>query len=171
MSIREGAAPDLEAIAGIKVRSWAETYSSLIDPTVLRKYLDPKREVAALRNAIADPNTIFLVAQDTSGKIAGFSLAFPARQPEPLLESLHVLRESQGRGVGALLLRATAARIRGCGYASMRLAVIAGNAGAARFYQRLGGAFAGLEPTGWAEGVWHEVYRWPDLSMLTRDLA
>jgi len=82
-----------------------------------------------------------------------------------------VLRELQSRGVGTLLLRATAAAIQSRGYTSMRLRVIAGNAGAARFYQRLGGAFAGLEPTGWAEGVWHEVYRWPDLSVLTRDAA
>ena len=53
------------------------------------------------------------------------------------------------------------------GQKSMRLGVIAGNAGAARFYQGLGGAFAGWEPTGWAEGVWHEVYRWPEISVLT----
>ncbi len=123
----------------------------------------------ALRNAAADRNTILLVAQDSSGTIAGFSLAFPAREPEPLLESLHVLREFQGRGVGALLVRATAALIQARGHPSMQLGVIAGNAGAARFYQRLGATFAGLEPTGWAEGVWHEIYRWPDISSLTRD--
>ena len=125
----------------------------------------------ALHDASAESDTVLLAAQDPAGKIAGFSLAFPARRPEPLLESLHVLREYQGRGVGTLLLRATAATIQGRGYTSMRLGVIAGNAGAARFYQRLGGAFAGLEPTGWAEGVWHEVYRWPDLSVLARDVA
>lgn len=163
--------PDLDAIAGIKVRSWAETYGPLIDPAVLQGHLDPARELAALREAAAEPNTILLVVQDPAGQIAGFSLAFPARGPEPLLESLHVLRELQSRGVGTLLLRATAAAIQSRGYTSMRLGVIAGNAGAARFYQRLGGAFAGLEPTGWAEGVWHEVYRWPDLSVLTRDAA
>ncbi len=133
--------------------------------------MDPTRELAALRKAAAEPNTILLVAQEPAGEVAGFALAFLASQPEPLLESLHVLREFQGRGVGTLLLRATAASLQGRGYTSMRLGLIAGNAGAARFYRRLGGAFAGLEPTGWAEGVWHEVYRWQDTSVLTRDLA
>lgn len=151
----------------IKIRSWAETYGSLIDAAVLREHLDRKRELAALRRAASDPDTILLVAVNPSGKIAGFSLAFPAREPEPLLESLHVLREFQGRGVGALLLRATAGRIHDRGHRSMRLAVIAGNTGAAHFYERFGGTLAGLEATGWADGVWHEVYRWPDISKLT----
>lgn len=155
-------------MVGIKIRSWAETYGPLIDAAVLREHLDPKRELAATSRAAADSDTILLVAEDPVGRIAGFSLAFPTREPEPLLESLHVLREFQGRGGGALLLRATAGRIQARGHNSMRLAVIAGNTGAGRFYVRLGGALAGREPTGWAEGVWHEVYRWPDISKLTR---
>jgi len=134
-------------------------------------YVPERPTLPRLRKAAAEPDTILLVVQDPSGQIAGFALAFLARQPEPLLESLHVLRELQSRGVGALLLRAIAVRIQARGQKSMRLGVIAGNAGAARFYQRLGGTFAGLEPTGWAEGVWHEVYRWPDISALTRDIA
>ena len=154
-------------MAGIKIRSWAETYGPLIDAAVLREHLDPKRELAALSRAAADSDTILLVAEDPLGRIAGFSLAFPAREPEPLLESLHVLRELQGRGVGTLLLRATAGRIQARGHSSLRLAVIAGNTGAARFYERLGGTITGREPTGWAEGVWHAVYRWPDISKLT----
>jgi ribosomal protein S18 acetylase RimI-like enzyme len=154
-------------VVGIKVRSWAETYGRLIDAAVLREHLDPKRELAALSRTAADADTILLVAEDPMGMIAGFSLAFPAHEPEPMLESLHVLRKLQGRGVGALLLRATAGRIQARGHKSMRLAVIAGNTGAARFYERLGGTLTGREPTGWAEGVWHEVYRWADISRLT----
>jgi ribosomal protein S18 acetylase RimI-like enzyme len=168
VSIRDGVAADHEAVVGIKIRSWAETYGPLIEAAVLREHLDPKRELAVLRGAAADSNTVLLVAVDPSRRIVGFSLAFPSHEPEPLLESLHVAREFQGRGVGELLLRATAGRIQARGHGSMRLAVIAGNTGAARFYERLGGTMAGLEPTGWADGVWHEVYRWPDISTLTR---
>jgi len=43
---------------------------------------------------------------------------------------------------------------------------VAGNVAASRFYERLGADMIGLEPATWAPGVWHELYRWPDLVAL-----
>ena len=165
-SVRDATEADLEAVAEIKVRSWAETYASLIPPAVLRPYLDPANELADLRRAVAQPDAVLLVAQDRSAKVVGFSLLFLAHRPEPLLESLHVVGEVQGQGVGTLLMRATAARIKASGHNSMRLMVIAGNTSAERLYERLGGTTAGLEPASWAQSVWHNVFRWPDVGVL-----
>jgi ribosomal protein S18 acetylase RimI-like enzyme len=164
--VRDATEADLEAVAEIKVRSWAETYTSLLPPAVLRPYLDRSNQLAALGQAVAQPDTVLLIAQDRSSKVVGFSLLFLAHRPEPLLESLHVLGEVQGQGVGTLLIRATAARIKATGHSSMRLMVIAGNTGAERFYERLGATTAGREPASWAQGVWHNVFRWPDVGVL-----
>lgn len=152
----------------IKVRNWADTYASLVEPSILRPYLDRKKQLAELRKSAGQPGTVLLVAQNRSGVVTGFSLTYLDREPDPWLESLHVLREFRGSGVGTLLMRATAARIQQRGRKSMRLGVVAGNDAAARFYERLGGAMIGREPADWAEGVWHDLYRWPDLASLLR---
>jgi ribosomal protein S18 acetylase RimI-like enzyme len=101
-------------------------------------------------------------------RIAGFAVTYLEDEPEPWLESLHVLRELRGSGIGTLLMRCTAERIIVRGHTSMRLGVISGNVAADRFYERLGGAMIGLEPLSWAPGAAHVVYRWADLASLAQ---
>jgi ribosomal protein S18 acetylase RimI-like enzyme len=166
ISIRDATEADLERVAEIKVRNWADTYASLLEPTILRPHLDPKRQLAYLHESLTRPDAVFLVAHEPSGAVTAFALTYLAQEPEPWLESLHVASESRGSGVGTLLMRETAARVRARGYNSMRLGVVRGNAAASRFYERLGADMIGLEPATWAPGVWHELYRWPDLVAL-----
>ena len=166
-SIRDATEADLPRVAEIKVRNWADTYSSLVTPEVLQPFLDRDAQLAGLRKSLGQPNTLLLVAETASGTITGFALTYLAEEPEPWLESLHVIREARGTGVGTLLTRATAESLQARGYHSMRLGVVEGNNAAARFYQRLGATMVGREPASWAEGVWHELYRWDDLTALT----
>ena len=56
--------------------------------------------------------------------------------------------------------------IRARGRNSMRLGVVKGNRGAGRLYERLGASLVATEPTAWARGVDHEIYRWSDLAGL-----
>lgn len=165
-SIREGTDDDLEKVAEIKARSWGETYASILQPAVLRPFLNPAKQLADLRQSVELPTTTLLVAQVSSGTVVGFALVYMAREPEPLLESLHVLAQHRGHGVGTLLMRSTAALLKARGYRSLRLGVIVGNVGAARFYEGLGATLVGVEPVSWADGVWHQVYRWPSLQSL-----
>ena len=150
----------------IKVRNWADTYGALLDREVLGPFLDRELQLKDLRQAVALPETLLLVAVDATNAIGGFGLTYVTRDPEPWLESLHVLSELRGCGIGTLLMRSTAKYLLARGYDSMRLGVIAGNDTAARFYERLGGSLIGLEPVSWAEGAMHEVYRWPSLKQL-----
>lgn len=165
--VREGAAHDLKRITEIKVSSWADTYGSLLEPQVLRPFLDRRKQLAYLRRATALPTTTLLVAQDPAGLVIGFALAYLEADSEPWLESLHVDGEHRGLGIGTLLMRSLAADLKARGYSTLRLGVIVGNEGAARLYERLGATLAGVEPVSWARGVSHEVYRWPDLAPLT----
>lgn len=166
-SVSDATVEDLLQVSEIKVRNWADTYRSLLEPAVLRPFLDRDAQLAELRENLAEPGTLMLVAEDGSGDITGFAVTYLEDEPEPWLESLHVLREYRGSGIGTLLMRCTAERVIARGYSSMRLGVISGNVAAARFYERLGGTMIGHEPVSWAAGVTHEVYRWADLSSVT----
>jgi ribosomal protein S18 acetylase RimI-like enzyme len=99
--------------------------------------------------------------------VVGFALTYLDRDPEPWMESLHILRDHRSRGAGRLLMRATAEELLARGHRTLRLGVVEGNDAACRFYESLGAARAGREPADWAAGVWHELFRWPSLERLT----
>lgn len=165
-TVRRATVGDLERIAEIKVRSWEDTYGQLIPPDVLRPFLDPVAQLDDVRRSVESAQAILLVAEDHTGRVIGFSLAFLDHGPDPWLESLHVHPDFRSRGAGTLLMRATARELRSRGHSTIRLGVVEGNAAAERFYERLGAVDAGREPTSWAKGVMHHTYRWPSLDAL-----
>jgi ribosomal protein S18 acetylase RimI-like enzyme len=164
--IRPAVDSDVRRIAEIKVANWADTYASLLEPAVLEPFLDLEAQVAYVRKVASEPSALLLVAEDASGEVVGFALTYLDHGQDPWLESLHVVRASRGGGAGTALMRATAAELLARGYRTMRLGVVRGNAEAGRFYERLGATLTGVEPASWAEGVWHEIYRWDDITRL-----
>jgi ribosomal protein S18 acetylase RimI-like enzyme len=167
-SVRPGTAADLDAVTDIKVANWADTYAPLIPPAVLVPFLDRDLQRGKLKKEIEPPATSLLVAEDPSGRVIAFALTYLDREPEPWLESLHVLAEFRGRGAGTLLMRELAALLVARGDRSLRLGVITGNDAAARYYEALGATMLVEEPVTWAEGVRHQVFRWDDLTPLLR---
>jgi ribosomal protein S18 acetylase RimI-like enzyme len=165
-TVRQGTARDLTRIAEIKVRNWKDTYGPLIPADVLRPFLDPVAQLDDIGRSLESPEAILLVAEDRTGNVIGFSLAFLDHGPDPWLESLHVHPDFQSRGAGTLLMRATARELQARGYSTMRLGVVDGNTAAERFYERLGGVDEGREPVSWAIEVIHHIYRWPNLDTL-----
>lgn len=166
IKVRKGSESDLERVAEIKVSTWRGTYAPLIPPDVLLPFLHHATQVDYLRKSLAQPDVILLVAEADAGGVIGFSLSFLDRDPDPWLESIHVDPGFQSRGVGTLLMRATAQEILARGRHTMRLGVVEGNFKAERLYERLGAVDAGREPTSWAPGVMHHLYRWPNLDTL-----
>ena len=164
-AVRDAVALDVDRIAEIKVRNWADTYGPLVPREVLGPFLDKDMAAAQLHELMRAPDMLLLVAPST-GVVQGFALTYEARSPEPWLESLHVMREERGHGLGELLIRETARRLLASGYGSISLGVILGNDGASRFYERLGGVPVRVEPVEFADGVEHTVWRWPDLTTL-----
>lgn len=111
--------------------------------------------------------TLLLVAEE-AGQVVGFALTFLDADPDPWMESLHVMSRWRGQGAGTRLMRATASELLSRGHKAMQLGVVAGNDQAARFYERLGAVKVKAEPVTWAAGVDHVVYRWTDVAVLTR---
>ena len=166
MLIRQATRADHERIAEIKVSNWADTYAPLLDRATLRPFLDRASQLDYVRKAAAGAATLLLVAEE-GGSVIGFALTYFDRDPEPWMESLHVLRGHRSRGAGRLLMRATAEELLARGHRTLRLGVVEGNDAASRFYERLGAIRAGREPADWADGAWHELFRWPSLESLT----
>ena len=166
MVIRKAATADLPRIAEIKVSNWADTYGQLLDRDTLDPFLDMPEQLEYLRETVSTPGSLLLVAEE-EGAVVGFALTYLDREPEPWMESLHVLREFRSHGAGRLLMAATARELRLRGHDRLRLGVVEGNTAASRFYERLGAVRAGREPASWAPHVWHELYCWTDLESLT----
>lgn len=78
------------------------------------------------------PDAFALVLADPA---ASATVAAEA-DPRPYLDHLHVRPDARGRGLGARLLRDAARRL--AGHAGLWLWVFEANAGARRFYERLG---------------------------------
>jgi GNAT superfamily N-acetyltransferase len=166
VTTRDALPADLDRVTEIKVASWRDTYSALLPPAILAPFLDQAAQLEYLRRAHGDPGTLLLVAERDGQGVIGFALTHTDAQPDPWLESLHVLARHRSRGTGAALVRATASRLLLLGHRTMRLGVVAGNDRAMRFYERLGADHIGHEPTAWAPEVRHELYRWADISVL-----
>lgn len=164
--MRDAIEGDLVRIADIKVRNWADTYGLLVPPDVLAPFLDRDAALAELREHLAAPGSVLLVGEHAPEPLRGYALAYLAPPPEPWLESLHVIAEERGHGLGRALIGETARRVLDAGYRSLSLGVILGNDTADRFYRRLGAVVDRVEPVDWARGVSHTVWRWPDESSL-----
>ena len=165
-SVRDAVEGDVERIAEIKVRNWGDTYGPLVPPEVLEPFLDRGAAAAQLRGHLASAGILILVGEQASGPLQGYALTHLAQPPEPWLESLHVVAEERGHGLGRILLGETARRVIDAGYRSLSLGVILGNDAAGRLYQRLGAVVERVEPVTWARGVSHTVWRWPDEASL-----
>ena len=163
--VREATPADLDRVAEIKARGWADAYAPLIPAAVLTPFLDVPEQARKLRFLLERPGTLLLVGGAESEPPAGFALTYLDRSPEPWMESLHGLRDVRGTGLGTMLVRATARRLLERGYRSLAWGVLLGNDAAARFYERHGAVRVGVEPVDWADGVSRTVYRFPDLTI------
>lgn len=94
---------------------------------------------------LTEPLTAVFVARD-GNRLVGYAVVRVLDAPGSwqwgdrvgVLETLVVEDEARGAGVGRLLLGAVRARLADAGAEVMKISVIAGNAGAMRFYQREG---------------------------------
>ncbi len=165
MHVRESEGRDLPAIADIYghwVRFGLGTF----------EYDPPEAaEMARRRAVLCEAGYPFLVAEDETGRLVGYAYAGPYR-PRPgyrftCEDSVYVVHDAVGRGVGRALLAALIPRCEAAGFRLM-LAVIgdSGNAASIGLHAALGFARAGLLPAiGWKHG------RWVDTVFMTRALG
>jgi ribosomal protein S18 acetylase RimI-like enzyme len=173
IAYRDAEASDAEAVAALHARSWREHYrgefeDAYLDGDLVGERLAVWRERLARRPA----HQLVRLACD-GGQLVGFVCVYGDHDPRwgSLIDNLHVLASAKRSGVGSSLMRQAGAWLaerhpdRG-----VYLLVLASNAGARRFYERLGATNAGESGMETHGGAWVRscCYVWPEPSALAQ---
>jgi len=143
--IRVAMINDAEAIALVHVNSWKETYRGLMPVHVLDG-LSVEQRTLVWSNRLNDPHDPYhrVLVAEAKGRTVAFAsygkelTNDPDHQGE--LFAIYVLKEFQGQGIGASLVRNVVDGLQGLNITSMLVWVLADNP-YRKFYERLGGVF------------------------------
>lgn len=167
--IREATHADAEAIAGVHVASWRETYRGLIADAVIDSRTIAKRTVQWSGALCAGGHYIFVASVRET--VVGFASALVRYPSGPAgrgyVQALYISRVAQGAGLGKALLRATAQALARNGCTSLALHVLPNNHPARDFYEHLGARYVHDciqidDDAQWVDAV----YEWTDLASL-----
>ncbi|MFT4619729.1 MAG: GNAT superfamily N-acetyltransferase [Sulfitobacter sp.] len=135
MIVRAATQADCEAIKALHIDSWQRTYGGVLPAAYLAgPAID---DLGGLWGAGALDGRLCVVAE--AGGLLGFALMAPAGAETPYLDSLHVAKAAQGKGVGRALFAWVAKALQARGHNALSLTVLSGNAGALAAYKALGG--------------------------------
>jgi ribosomal protein S18 acetylase RimI-like enzyme len=169
MNVRHAEIEDAEAIAAVHVATWRSTYRGLLADDFLGS-LDEAGYDQRWRRIIDDGSIRVYVAAD-GPEIVGFASGGRERAGEDGFEgelyAIYVIEEAQGRGHGRRLVQAVAGGLRELGLENMIVWVLRDNAGARRFYERLGGTYVRAQPITIGSTLLQEVsYGWRSLDAI-----
>lgn len=170
-AIRPATQADARDIAEIHYAGWLNAYGALVPPEQMAAK-HPDKRVPFWQARIADPADIILIAHDEAGRAQGFihgGKVLPHDIRSGSLEGfdceiyvLHCRKETQGKGLGRLLMAEIARAFQQRGGTSVVLWAYADNA-YRPFYDRLGGE---VVASGDDEGVPDVAYGWRSLMAL-----
>jgi diamine N-acetyltransferase len=140
-SIRRATEADADLLASLGARTFADSFASQNTPENMAAYLAASFGPELQRAELANPQNIFLIAENDGVAIGYAQLRageLPAciSGPKPIeLSRLYVSSTFQGSGVGARLMEACLTEARRAGYQTMWLGVWKENVRAQAFYQ------------------------------------
>ncbi|HEY2476945.1 MAG TPA: GNAT family N-acetyltransferase [Candidatus Cybelea sp.] len=162
--IRPARAADVPRIATIHVAAWHVAYRGLIpDDQIAARTLELR--IGHWTAGLERSDLLIFVACDDNEGVQGFASVTRIEDEafQSYLETLYVMPDAWGRGIGRELLSAIGARLLDAGVTNMALRTL--RLGEARgFYERLG---ARLVP----EGIRHGAERFDELVYAFDDLA
>jgi L-amino acid N-acyltransferase YncA len=175
LTIREATVADCYAVAVVNVRSWRESFRGVVPQAALDR-MDYEKRAAAFaerfeQRAGAGEDDFYrmLVAERPGPEVVGYVDFGPPREARygtfaAELYSIYVLREQQGRGVGARLFGAMAWALVARDLGSLFLLTLEASP-YRHFYERVGGRVLG-RGTYEIDGVpfVELAYGWDDLS-------
>ena len=161
---------DAEDLARVHVASWRETYRGLLADAFLARMSEPGFS-RRFRRALNDPgDAVTLAAADRYG-LVGYAQGAASRRGVPgeaEIQTLYVLRQAQGEGLGQRLMTETARALAAQGSTSLMISVLRDNIRARGFYEHLGGEpeAARQEPGPGGRLLYEVAYRWRDIRAL-----
>jgi ribosomal protein S18 acetylase RimI-like enzyme len=147
MLIRLATAADSHRIANLHTASWRHAYRGALSDEYLAGDIDSDRR-QLWEHRLAEPaqNQRVLLAEDQN-HLVGFACVYVGESQEwgSYLNNIHVVPATQGRGIGRLLLHATAEVCGKSHPGGLYLWVLQSNAKAQRFYARHGARNTGTD--------------------------
>ena len=142
VTIRRGNGPDAGLLAELGARTFSETFAA--DNTIenMRAYLAASFNLEQLSAELAEPSSVFLIAEIEGvavgyAKLHGGEALVEVEGDKPIeLVRLYVSREWLGRRVGEALMRACIDEARTAGYQTLWLGVWEHNDRARAFYRK-----------------------------------
>lgn len=148
LRIRPARHADASDIARLHAASWRSAYRGALSDAYLDGPIDEERlEVWSGRLAQPSDEQLVIVAE-CDGEVLGFACAYGAQDPQwgSFLDNLHVLPQRKRQGIGARLMAEVAAwSLQRHPDSGLYLWVLESNAAARRFYERVGGEYAGRD--------------------------
>lgn len=143
MDIRDARPDDAEAVRTVARESMAASYAPDVDEGVIESAVERWYSAESTESALADPDTVFLVADDDS--VVGFAkgAVVDRRDPTGEIHWLHVHPDRRGEGLGRRLLAATETEFAERGAARLAGYVLNVNEVGASFYEENGYRRAG----------------------------
>lgn len=149
IGVRIAARDDVPAIAGIHVRAWQRAYRGIM-PDDFLDALAPEQRYARWEADVSAPDgamTVIVAEDRLTGRLLGFCSVCPQRHltpgdaaqpPAAELYTMYVDGDKLGRGIGRRLMAAAEERMRAMGFIRGVLWMLADNAPARAFYERMG---------------------------------
>ena len=136
MNIRPARPADLALIADIQFSSWKDAYAGVLPEPYLADQMaaDLNRHWRSVKIQSGD---VLLIAEETEA--VGFIAVWC--RPDPFIDNLHVKPSKRSGGIGAMLMQSAARQLIQQGHKTAYLWVLANNARAIRFYEKLGGVY------------------------------
>lgn len=143
-AVRQARIEDADSIARVHVESWKTTYIGIVPDAYLAS-LTPESRTEMWKKWLNGGKALTFVAEDATG-VFGFVSGGKARDTidgyDAELYAIYVLQQKQRHGVGRSLVRKLAEALRGNGFRSLIVWVLAKNP-SVDFYVRLRGAPVG----------------------------
>ncbi len=161
---------DAGDLARVHVRAWRETYRGQLPDAYLAR-MSPPLHARRWRHQLtrAAAGDVVLAAESAEGLVGYCGAHLLDGTDRGEVSTLYVLRSAQRRGLGRRLLGGAARVLAASGACALDLWVLNGNTPADAFYAHMGGVAVGERAVrGWGGGLRETLYRWSDISDLTR---
>lgn len=147
MMIRAATTSDSHAIATLHAASWRYAYrGALSDDYLAGDVVSDRRQLWESRLAEPTERQRVLLVEDRE-HLLGFACVYVGEDPQwgSYLNNIHVVQAAQGKGIGRLLLNATAEACSRSDAERLYLWVLQSNTKAQGFYARHGGKSTGTD--------------------------
>lgn len=137
---------DLAAVRHIALTTWLAAYSSFIPESDIRLFFEEWYTVEKLKELCNSPTARGFIAEMDSHAVGFAKTSYNSDEKKFYLQSLYVLPESQGKGIGTKLLDAAEEFARSFGADAIWLGVMTQNLVTLDWYKRIGFQFEKEEP-------------------------